>query len=99
MNRRLTAIMLALIMLFSMFGGAIAEEGESVSALIENALETVQPSAEETDSEVQRVMDKISAIGTVTAQSASAIRKPSAQRSSRSPNRQARWRRTFRRSR
>ena len=73
MNRRLTAIMLALIMLFSMFGGAIAEEGESVSALIENALETVQPSAEETDSEVQRVMDKISAIGTVTAQSASAI--------------------------
>ena len=65
--------MLALIMLFSMFGGAIAEEGESVSALIENALETVQPSAEETDSEVQRVMDKISAIGTVTAQSASAI--------------------------
>ena len=73
MNRRLTAIMLALIMLFSMFGGAIAEEGKSVSALIENALETVQPSAEETDSEVQRVMDKISAIGTVTAQSASAI--------------------------
>ena len=73
MNRRLTAILLALIMLFSMLGGAIAEEGESVSALIENALETVQPSAEETDSEVQRVMDKISAIGTVTAQSASAI--------------------------
>ena len=36
--------MLALIMLFSMFGGAIAEEGESVSALIGNALETVQPS-------------------------------------------------------
>ncbi len=73
MNRRLAAIMLALIMLFSMFGGAIAEEVESVSALIENALETVQPSAEETDPEVQRVMDKISAIGTVTAQSASAI--------------------------
>ena len=73
MNRRLTAILLALIMLFSMLGGAIAEEGESVSALIENALETAQPSAEETDPEVQRVMDKISAIGTVTAQSASAI--------------------------